>query len=459
MAVNVFGGGAITPAQVGFRQLELEEDTTLFWPSSYLDTSNVLPYYLLVTGVEEEDLNLTLPAANQVGVGMNFIINNIGTEDFTLRTNGGDELGTIAAGTCYFYIISDNSTVDGTWVPLTFGTGTSSADANALAGKGLKAISTTLNTNIPTVSGITTDQTIVIADRAKLFIWQGGVGVFTLPDIVDAPNGFYISINNQGTGDITVEGDANINNSSDALSVTLGQSVTLVSDGTAWWDLGYNPLTFFQASRIDIDVSGNTNYPLSTTEAFNNIIEFSGAVTGDIIVLFPSAVDEWTLFNDTTGAGSVSVRLDSGGTTYLLPKGARMQFYSDGNSMRDAQTSIKVGPGVTAGRPFTMGSGSIAAWTGLSLLQYTTQHVNTTLGPYTNVYDTWQTVLTRTINTAHSNSNVLIVAQLTISAATAGGDYGFVRMTRNTTPINVQGDVSSGWSSKEVEYTDRKSVV
>jgi hypothetical protein len=71
-----------------------------------------------------------------------------------------------------------------------------------------------------------------------LLLWQTGTGAMNLPAIASVPAGFYISINNEGTGILTVTGDATIDNNAN-IAVSQGQSLSIISDGTKWWTLGF----------------------------------------------------------------------------------------------------------------------------------------------------------------------------------------------------------------------------
>lgn len=278
MAIQVFGQGAIQTAYVAFTPLDITGGSiTLVWPNTYVNLPytqdginyNVLAASMTVNTAMGNTNTITLPDATEASVGANFIITNIGAASFNLLKSDGSILINIpstAQSNSYWVQLTDNSTAIGVWQFVQFGAGTSQAQAAALAGNGLVALGALLNTNIP-VQTLTGDYTVVVGDRAKLFVWQGGDGTVTLPAIGTIPQGFYVSFNNEGTGTLTIAGngvniDANAN-----LNLGLSQSLSIISDGTQWWTLGLG-----QASV--------STYFLDGTAANPSIAFQSGHTTG-----------------------------------------------------------------------------------------------------------------------------------------------------------------------------------
>jgi hypothetical protein len=109
----------------------------------------------------------------------------------------------IPAGVSKYFYLSDNSTSAGVWQNVTFGAGTSSADAASLAGNGLVALSGKLNTTQNVVE-VSSTPSITDASRAATFVWTGGNGTFTLPTAASLTTGWYIAFRNNGTGAITI---------------------------------------------------------------------------------------------------------------------------------------------------------------------------------------------------------------------------------------------------------------
>lgn len=255
MPVTVFGQGAVQTAYVSFTSLDITDHSiTLVWPTSYFDVPNevdgifynVLAASMQVSNDEVNTNAVILPNAQESSVGSNFIITNVGLQPVIVQKSNGAELITIPTDenvNSYWVQLIQNSTPQGEWQFVNFGVGSSQAQASPLAGNGLFPLAGKLNTNVNVQPVPNNPYTIVVPDdRAKLFIWRIGVGTINLPLIANAPNGFYFSVNNQSSGILTIMGNAPIDTD---LSITVSpdQSLTIISDGTNWWSLGFGQNT------------------------------------------------------------------------------------------------------------------------------------------------------------------------------------------------------------------------
>ncbi len=85
--------------------------------------------------------------------------------------------------------------------------------------------------------------------------------------------------------------------------------------------------------RLSKSVAGAANVTLTATEAANHILEFTGALTGDIQVIVPltDAVD-WIVFNNTSGAQTLTV-IGASGTGIVVGQGKRAILYSNGTNI------------------------------------------------------------------------------------------------------------------------------
>ena len=79
-------------------------------------------------------------------------------------------------------------------------------------------------------------------------------------------------------------------------------------------------------------VAGAADVTLSHPEARNDILEFTGVLTGNINVIVPLAVDQWTVYNGTTGAFTLTVR-GASGTGVVIATGKRAILYADGTNV------------------------------------------------------------------------------------------------------------------------------
>lgn len=232
----------------------LLSDNTLNTSTPYVRVSNINPgVSFTITAEANTDMSsinwailsdthtIILPDATESSVGYNFIITNIGLTPFQLLKSDKTLLISIPntnLSNSYWVQLTDNSTPAGIWQFVQFGAGTSQAQASALAGNGLVPLGGLLNTNIPVKSIATAPYNVLVGDRANLLLWQTGVGNMVLPNIGTVPAGYYISVNNEGTGILTIAGNANIDNNV-SITVSPNQSLSVISDGARWWTLGF----------------------------------------------------------------------------------------------------------------------------------------------------------------------------------------------------------------------------
>lgn len=74
----------------------------------------------------------------------------------------------------------------------------------------------------------------------------------------------------------------------------------------------------------------NANVTLTAAQYGSAIIDFTGTLTANVVVTFP-ATGQWTLFNNTTGAFTVTVSNGSG-ATFAVPQGATTEAISSGST-------------------------------------------------------------------------------------------------------------------------------
>ena len=161
---NPYTGQTISPSQVGDESLTISADTELQWPING-NTDSVVANIIEVTATTT-GLKLIMPPATQVSDGQSTLIRNVGSETFTVVNQDLGTIVSIASGVAEYVYVTNNSTIDGTWETVTFGAGTSAANAATLAGYGLKAEGTTLNT-ITSVTTVSSDYLILPNDQSS----------------------------------------------------------------------------------------------------------------------------------------------------------------------------------------------------------------------------------------------------------------------------------------------------
>lgn len=339
---NVITGSAVQPTPISYAAVALTASITLSWPFTYLDNTQVVANQMDVTP-SAGGFVITMPAANESGTGQVTIMRNLGASSFTVNDNAGNLIVTIAASQIFYLYITDNTSVAGVWRTVQFGTGTSSADAAALEGLGLLASGGVLNTATP-VTAVSVTRAFTSADRAGLFVWTAGTGNFTLPDASSVGDNFYFSATNQGTGilNIVPNGTQTIDTSFtivDPLELEPQNSCSIVSDGTQWWTMGLNQPATYEITILNLDVSGNTNVTLTTNQANNLIQNYSGVLTGNINVYVPTTAAQYYVYNNTTGAFTLTVKTLAG-TGVTVTQGTRSILYCDGVNINATPTDI-----------------------------------------------------------------------------------------------------------------------
>jgi len=86
-------------------------------------------------------------------------------------------------------------------------------------------------------------------------------------------------------------------------------------------------------------VAGGTDVTLTATEAKVTILEFSGVLTANINVIVPTSVWQWTVFNNTSGAFTLTIKT-SGGTGIAIGQGKRAIVYCDGTNVVRATSDV-----------------------------------------------------------------------------------------------------------------------
>ena len=351
---NPYTGQTISPSQVGYENLTISADTVLQWPVNG-NTTSVVANIIEVTATTNTNLKLYMPAATQVSTGQSALIRNIGSYAFTVVDTDGHTIVSVSSGIAQYIYVTDNTTIDGTWGTVQFGAGTSAANAATLAGFGLTALSTTLNTSTA-VTSFSSTYTFLPSDRSSLYVWVGGAGTVNMPSAVDVGAGWFVVIKNDGTGilNVAMSGTNTIDGQSGA-QLQIAESFVVVSNGTNWVSYAYGQSAQFFFTQLVKNVTGGT-VTLTSAEASNVIQEYQGTLTSNCIVVLPSTVQFYSFQNKTTGSFSLTFKTSSvGGTTVILPQGQTIIAICDGTNVYNAQTSTS-----STINALTLGNGSAA---------------------------------------------------------------------------------------------------
>lgn len=405
--VNPLTGQTINPSQIGYEALTISANTALNWPinSLYTTTTPMVAAIIQVTATTTS-LQLQMPSALQVSTGQSVLVQNIGSNTFTVTDTSGNTIVSIASGIAQYIFLTDNTTNNGTWSTVTFGAGTSSANAAALAGYGLTAINTTLNQQYAE-SSLFSNTTLNTTYRAQFLVWSSGVGAITLPSASTMGNGWFVIIRNGGSGIVTLTPvgtdtiDTNVNQ-----QLQLTESLVIVSNGTNGWNtFAYGRSNVFAYTQLAKTVATGT-YTLTAVEYANVVQEYFGALTGNVIIVLPSTVQIYYLNNQTTGAYSLTFKTSSSGAaTVTVPQLQTLTVVCDGTNVYNSSSAS--GGSITS---LTVGTGSAA-----------TPSINFTGNTNTGIYQPATNQIGLALN--GSNALTLTTAGLFVPAGISGGTF------------------------------------
>lgn len=333
---QVFGGQNIFPSQLTKLAIALTVDTTLQWPVEQAVAGSLVFADIMDVTPDAGGRSLIMPDARLAAPGQATLINNLGAFTFTVKDNIGGTIGSVPSGQVWQFYLADNSTQAGTWRGFQFGTGASSASAAALAGAGLKAITTTLNeTMLPAVAAVT-PLAIVNGDRATVKVWTGGAGTYNLPNPATVGADWFFTVINAGTGTLTVTPAAGLINGVASKTFAPQDSSIILTDGSNYYTLGFGGVSapFFDFNSINIDGTGD--FTLSGGQLNRIVYRLTGVLTGNRNVIVPNTVQQYWFDNRTTGAFTVTAKT-AAGAGVVVPQGTAMITYCDGSDVFSAE--------------------------------------------------------------------------------------------------------------------------
>ena len=353
---NTFGGTNIYPSDVSYRYVSLTIDQVLDWPLETAPSTDVVASIMDVNATTTS-LVITMPDATEAGNGQTTLFNNVGANTFTVKTSTGVTICAPQSGTTFQIYLTNNSTASGTWRSFQYGASVSATNAAALAGLGIKAITTTLNQSTP-VSTLSTNYTAGVSDRAKAIVWTGGAGTISFSGAPALGNDWFVNIRNGGTGDLTLDPSSTETiNGAATLVLSPGDSAIVITDGVEFWTIGFGQSAIYAFSLLQIDIAGSGNYTLSVSELNKTAYVFTGTLTGSRDVIVPNTVQQYWISNQTSGAYTLGIRTSSQASPGVtVASGARAILYCDGTDVVDADTA-------TIAIPVTIAQGGTGATT------------------------------------------------------------------------------------------------
>jgi hypothetical protein len=354
---TVFGGSLVAPAIPTYLALNITANVVLGWPLESNITAPSAAEIIDVTATP--GLTIQLSDARQVSTGYCALFNNVGANTVSVLDANGGTLMSVASGQAWQIYLADNSTLAGTWRVFQYGAGVSSANAAALAGSGLKAISTTLNERI-FINAQGANYTILSTDRAACVEWTGGAGgVFTSPNPATVGSDWFCYIKNSGTGILTftpvsgtVDGAAN-------KTFNPNDSAIMVTDGTNWFSMGFGQSVASAFNFVTISLAGvSGNFTLNGAQLNRISYKFTGLLAGNTTVIVPASIQQYWVDNETTGAFTLTFSAGGAGTTFTVPQANRTILYCDGLNVVNAITGggVQFGDGTAAAPSITFAS-------------------------------------------------------------------------------------------------------
>ena len=354
--VSPFTGTVVQQTDVTYFPLAFSTNQTLHWPIT-VNPPEVPAARIMDCTPSTAGLSIALPPGGQGSEGTDILFRNLGAVPFVVTNSAGGASVTIAAGESKYFYLSDNSTEVGTWQNVTFGAGTSSADAASLQGAGLTALAGKLAVT-QTPLTISSAPTLDNDSRANTYVWTGGNGTFTLPAAAGLTPGWYFNFRNNGSGAVNIvpTGVSQINGLPN-ISINPGDSGTLMFQSSTgnFFTVGLatpSNVTFTSAT-YDMDaIAGNTLSLVSYAPIIQTYVALSGTRTTTLNVSLPATTQLYIILNDTTGVtynvtfqisgslqtpivvspGSVSLILSDGNFLYIISQTTTTVFFAQNGS-------------------------------------------------------------------------------------------------------------------------------
>lgn len=308
---NFFGGTPVNPSNTGYAQYTLSSTPTiLFFPNVYTHpNANLLTQYVKITGTAPNQI-LKLPDATQVSVGYASLLEVEGTFPVIVQDYNGTEIVQLTPGQTTLpsagtILVVDTSVPGGVWnfIPQLG----SAFNVAEVAGLGLVALPNgpadvlTLNANTP-VKVKTSNFIVDDNDRAALILMKSGTTI-SLPLTIE-PDGFFFHVANATNNVVTVDGNGNLINGAGSLTISQGNSASLVSDGTNWAAYNLPPPNDFSFQNQTITTALSGTYGISENQLNNySAFYFNGSLTGNLLVLVKPLMGAWAVHNNMVSGG------------------------------------------------------------------------------------------------------------------------------------------------------------
>jgi hypothetical protein len=354
---SVFGGSLIFPSQLSFIAITTAVSAVLQWPTEQQITGDLVVADFINVNATAGGLTIDMPSALVAATGNKTTFNNVGANTFTVRDAAGGTIQAVAPGAQWVLVLTSNTTLAGTWLTFQMGASVSVASAGALAGAGIKAISTTLNQKIDADVEAATPFTVVDGDRARCLIYTAGAGVCNLPTPGTVGADWFFMLRNSGTGTLSVVPPSGTINSAASISMDPDDSCFIFTDGTNFFTVGLSAGSSIAFDFVSIPVAGTGDFTLSGANLNRISYRFTGLLTGNRRIVVPATTQQYWVDNQTTGAFTLTISTLAQVGPPVVVQGQTATLFCDGTNVLNANSSSSVT------LPLTVGQGGTGATT------------------------------------------------------------------------------------------------
>jgi len=342
---NVFTGSQVVlPSARSYSALALSATTTLAWPSEGNDDSDLLTAILDVTP-STAGLQLRLPPGNEASPGSAAVVVNSGADSFDLRLNdGSSSVATVAAGTTRYVWLRTNTTSNGAWSSMVLGAGSVSPDLSSQAGAGLVYFNGLLNTGYPSEDVSSPTYSITEGDRASAVTNTGGALTVSFADLTTAfQDNFFFIARNSGSGTMTLDpSGSQLIDGATTVVLNQGQSCFVILNASLgeWVTIGRQSSSSTASVTAGvISAAGTGDLALSAAQVAFSIQEFQGLLTGNRTVTYGALTGVWYVYNNTTGAFTMTFRVNGSDSGVEVTQGQRAIITLNGTNATIAFTT------------------------------------------------------------------------------------------------------------------------
>jgi len=245
----------VVPSNPSLNFIELDgsdQPLKLVYPTTFMQSPNYLAAAMIFTQVGGFTGGVVqMPSALIVTQSVVCTITNLGASTITIQNFDGGDIALVEAGKSELLFLLPSTTQAGNWETITLGTGTSGANAAALAGFGLTPIENTLNLSFLTVSE-SSSFVLTNESAASLYSWQGGNETLDLNSFTPLMPGFFFMIKNDSPSNGILTLEATSIDSGNLVPLTKNQSCFVIYnvDDGKWRTVGLGNFSYGAAIQF-----------------------------------------------------------------------------------------------------------------------------------------------------------------------------------------------------------------